>query len=310
MVDIMISVIICTRNRVDDLPDAIRSVWMQDFSSTYELLVVDNGSSDGTQAYLKACLEQSPIPMEYVYEGTPGLSLARNTGARVARGDILAYLDDDAIASENWLTSLNNSYDRYQETWVAGGPILLDWRGEKPLWFTSDMEMALTTLDLGSEFQWLDGYWFPFGANFSCRKAAWSDVGGFGEVFTLYNDERYFCHKVRSLEGKIAYIPSAVVLHKVSAYRLRTGQFIKRNYRQGRADAIFHKITSDNQKGSSLFKNLKQCLFVTRKSLIRMIGEIETLKDVFEPATYFRIGYQLGTIQGTFESHFGLSHET
>ena len=88
-----ISAIICTHNREDYLGAAIDSLLEQDFAD-YEVIVVDNASTDSTRAIVEARL---PHPqLQYVYEANLGLSVARNAGAAVAKGEILAYLDDDA----------------------------------------------------------------------------------------------------------------------------------------------------------------------------------------------------------------------
>jgi glycosyltransferase involved in cell wall biosynthesis len=98
MSDPQISAIICTHNREEYLGAAIDSLLEQDFYS-YEVIVVDNASSDRTREIVEERLSNPRL--NYVYEPVTGLSVARNTGAKEARAPILAYLDDDAVASSS-----------------------------------------------------------------------------------------------------------------------------------------------------------------------------------------------------------------
>lgn len=103
-----ISAIICTHNRDNYLGAAIDSLLGQDFPGSFEVVVVDNASTDCTREVVEA---RSPSPnLKYVYEPVTGLSVARNTGAKAASAEILAYLDDDAVASSQWLRVLEEAF--------------------------------------------------------------------------------------------------------------------------------------------------------------------------------------------------------
>src|SRR5438309_70244 len=108
MPDTQISAIICTHNRDVYLGAAIDSLLEQDFTADFEVVVVDNGSGDRTREVVE---QRAADPrLKYIFEPTIGLSVARNTGARVASSEILAYLDDDAVASPQWLQVLDSAY--------------------------------------------------------------------------------------------------------------------------------------------------------------------------------------------------------
>lgn len=112
-----IAAIICTHNRDSYLGAAIDSLLAQDYDD-FEILVVDNGSTDRTKEIIDSRL---PHPrLKYVYEPVLGLSVARNTGAKETTSPILAYLDDDAEASPQWLRILVEAYNQNEKLAIAG----------------------------------------------------------------------------------------------------------------------------------------------------------------------------------------------
>ena len=241
-------------------------------------------------------MQESPVAMQYSKETVIGLSKARNRGARVAQGRILAYLDDDAVAERNWLNAICQAYETHPDLWVAGGPIKLRWLGERPKWLTRDMETLLTALDLDNDgnLLYLDEE-FPFGANFTCRRDCWEKVGGFREAFTLYDDERYFCHRVRELEGNVAYVPGAMVWHKVSVHRLRRRYFLRRNYLQGEANFVFRCLTTHKPI------NLHYVLYVAKNVVREMVASaIRNPTRCLTMDSMLKFAYDLGVLKGAF----------
>ena len=124
MAELMISAIICTHNRAQYLGAAIDSLLAQTLTNI-EVIVIDNASTDATAEVVQTRL--SDARLRYVYEAKLGLSTARNTGAQLAKGDILAYLDDDAEASPQWLASLLEVYENNDKIAIAGGKVTLLW---------------------------------------------------------------------------------------------------------------------------------------------------------------------------------------
>src|SRR5258706_654344 len=130
MPDIKISAVICTYNRAEYLGRAIESLAHQDLDSAgYEIIVVDNNSTDTTAQLVKNSIEAYPsIQIRYVLETEQGLSAARNRGAHEAAGNYIAYVDDDARAVQGWLSSLLASFLKLQAACI-GGPGNLDSEG-------------------------------------------------------------------------------------------------------------------------------------------------------------------------------------
>ena len=213
---ISISVIIPTLNRCQILAEALASVRTQSLPAyAYELIVVDNGSTDKTAQVVKELNRDGGKPIRYVYESRPGLHWARHAGARAAQSEILAYTDDDAVVTPDWLHGLMSAYQNPKVA-AAGGPIHVRWRSQPPEWVP-----PLGTfghLDYGSDYKELSWPKAINGGNFSVRKQVLFDVGGFNpdtsvEDRLVGDGEWGLCRKLYSAGWKIAYVPDALVYH-------------------------------------------------------------------------------------------------
>lgn len=124
-----ISLVIPTQRRLDGLHTAVRSTFRQqgvDLSSL-ELVVVDNDQVDSARQPMAALAVEAPFPVTYVHEPEPGVANARNAALEQARGEIIAFLDDDEEAPEHWLAALLAAQARYDAD-VVFGPV----RGRAP----------------------------------------------------------------------------------------------------------------------------------------------------------------------------------
>jgi GT2 family glycosyltransferase len=231
-----ISIIICayTEARWDDLVAAIASVQSQTMPAKEIIVVID---------YNQPLLQrvQVHIPNVIAVENTEvrGLSGARNSGIAVARGSVIAFLDDDAIAIPNWLSFLSEGFSDAQVLGV-GGPVLPLWQTHKASW-------------LPEEFHWVVGCTYrgmpesvsmirnPIGANMSFRHEVFDVVGGFqsgiGRVDTqpLGCEETELCIRARQhwpTRGFL-YQPQASVFHRVGGSRTSWHYFYSRCYFEG-----------------------------------------------------------------------------
>src|ERR1041384_8385063 len=99
-----IAFVVCTYNRAALLREALRSLFAQKAGDlSYEIVVIDNNSSDDTPATVESLQSESPVPLRYFRESRQGNAYARNTGVEQAAAPIVAYIDDDCIADENWV---------------------------------------------------------------------------------------------------------------------------------------------------------------------------------------------------------------
>lgn len=137
----LISAIICTYNRAELLLGAIDSLVQQSLDqSLFEIIVVDNNSTDSTPDVVARCLSYPHI--RYIHEASQGLAHARNRGYKEARGRYVAYLDDDARADPEWLRSILDVFDNtVPEPLAVGGPIYPFYLTQKPEWFKDDYEI-------------------------------------------------------------------------------------------------------------------------------------------------------------------------
>ena len=218
---------------------AIDSLLQQDFEN-YEVIVVDNASSDRTREVTEARL---PHPkLTYVYEGVTGLSVARNRGAKEAKSNSLAYLDDDAVATPQWLRTLHQAYQEDKKLAIAGGKVTLLWPEgvEPPRWLSDGLAGNLGAYDLGSEVVYITNPGLtPRGLNYSLRRSFLDQIGGFdpnlGRVGKrlLSNEELLMTELALKRGWKVAYFPEALVAHNVAPERVNRSWFMERGWWQG-----------------------------------------------------------------------------
>ncbi len=235
----LISAIICTYNREQYLGLAIDSLLQQDFAE-FEVIVVDNASTDGTRQVVEARLPHAKL--RYIYEPITGLSVARNTGAKIAQSPIIAYLDDDAIATPQWLRVLYSAYENHPKLAIAGGKVTLIWPEgiTSPPWLSDNLAGNLGAYNLGE--QWVDiknpGL-TPRGLNYSIRRSFLEKIGGFdinlGRVGKrlLSNEELQMTELALQQGWQVAYIPEALVAHHVAPERVNRSWFMERGWWQG-----------------------------------------------------------------------------
>jgi glycosyltransferase involved in cell wall biosynthesis len=302
MTDLRISAIICTHNRDHYLGDAIDSLLNQRFDGEFEVIVVDNASSDRTREVVDA---RQPHPrLTYLYEAVMGLSVARNTGARAAQGQILAYLDDDAIASQTWLQVLWNHYQHSDTTAIAGGRIDLIWPKDvsPPAWITPELSGNLGFYDLGDEVVFItDPGRTPRGLNYSMRRSFWDEVGGFDSQLgrvgkrLLSNEELQLTEKALDAGWRVAYVPEALVAHNVAPERLHPSWFLNRSWWQGISE-YYREQLAGRQGVGQLHRGTERLVRGLYRS-IKHIGNPALRFDNFVYA-YGQIGYLLATVKG------------
>jgi glycosyltransferase involved in cell wall biosynthesis len=237
------SIIVITRNRAAYLHQVLKSLIGQETQGeAYEIIVVDNNSKDATPQVLKDFNRAFGDRIQYVFEPEIGMPKARNAGASVAKGEILLFIDDDAIASSNWLDNYAYLYKTFPDIVAWGGKIDLVFQSCRPKWLSDDLMMALSYLNISDKETLLSFPDYPFGCNFSVRKECYMKIGGFIEDLKTSNEEKAFFYKLYLNNYKVGYSPKALVYHQIPQSRLEIRYFIKRGIKQGIGNINFYSI--------------------------------------------------------------------
>lgn len=255
-----VSVIVCTYRRAGYLPGLIQSLAAQTVPAE-EILVVDNEASKDTEAIVRDAAERTGLAVRYLPESRTGLSHARNRGLAEAKGEILAFLDDDALPFPPWTEALRRGALRHPKAGVFAGPVelvplspvppgLLEGAASHLLW--------LGALDLGRTDERLVNtqthYRGPIGANMSFRRSAVLRAGPFDTrigrkgASLLSGEDVVYVNAVRDLGFEVWYLAWARVRHQVPQERLTERWFEQRAFWEGVSIA---RVACDDPSGGA-----------------------------------------------------------
>lgn len=214
------TIILCTYNRAHWLGDALRSLLKLRTAEgrDYEILVVDNASTDNTPDVVAEIASEAPVPVRCVRETRQGLSAARNRGIAEARGEWLAFFDDDERAVEEWLLELRATIDA-KNVRAAGGSVHL-------ITSDDDAEMLSPALQKilapgGREEQ--ESKFSPKhslnGGNQILHWSVFDEIGNYEETWTEGGEDTQFFMRLYNAGIEAWYNPKAIVLHLVPPYR-------------------------------------------------------------------------------------------
>ena len=207
----MISVIISTYNRREELKDLLVSLKRQDCSVPFEVVVVDDGSTDGTQELLETVQKEWEGRLRFLSQDNRGIGPARNLGVTHAYGDLLVFVDSDCIAPKEWLKNLTAVFSNSQ-VGAAGGPELAppdDSLLQKS--FSYLMTAFLTTGGLRGRRGKKLGQYYPRGFNMAVRKQAIDVGGGFSK--RSYGEDILLGYQVKQAGYQLEYAEDAIVYH-------------------------------------------------------------------------------------------------
>jgi glycosyltransferase involved in cell wall biosynthesis len=146
-----ITMLVCTFNRAADLRELLQTALVQetDGEFSFEVLVVDNNSTDDTRAVVKEFIDQGYANLRYAFEGKPGKSHALLHGLEIARGWSYVITDDDFILPKDWLKKIIAAFKSHPDVPVISGKVLPLWQGEPPAWLTPEHWSAIAMADYG-----------------------------------------------------------------------------------------------------------------------------------------------------------------
>jgi glycosyltransferase involved in cell wall biosynthesis len=288
---IKISIIVCTYQNPSMLQETLNSLIIQTLApEIFEVIVVDNNSKDST--YEVVCeYEKKATNVRYVYEENQGLSFARNKGIGVSKADIVAFIDDDAIADKCWIEKILEPYELMDDIWAVGGKTLPLWRAPRPTWITDDNLHSLSVRDYGEKSRELIWPERMIGVNCSFRKEIFSKIGYFDTQLgrkknILFDQEDTEIQKGIHEQGKkVYYSPDALVHHIITKNRTNPDYFIKRSSGHFRTNCIL-----DYSMNRKLFrKNFFQRLKAIPRAMINYLHDRSDINK--KQRFYVNIGY-------------------
>lgn len=248
-----ISVVICTYNNVNLLKRCLNAILDQTLGKEeYEVLVIDNNCNDGTTEYAKSLLSKHKN-LKYFLEPMQGLGAARNRGVDESMGEIITFIDDDAIAEKNFVEVIRNKFRYYPSIFCLGGKVLPKIEFKVPTWMLKKYNNYLVlTYDIGQEDRFLGNPSYgPAGANISFKSIVFHQFGKFdvrlgrSKKKYLANEEEKLLHPIKRIEKACLFTPEAVVHHIAKESRVGRIFLLHRAYYKGVSDARSGYDTQD-----------------------------------------------------------------
>ena len=246
--ELALTVVVCTLNRAEFSRKAVQSLLDQKAACVgqdFEILIVDNASTDNTAALLKEHFEKI-VGFRYVFEPVLGLSRARNTGWQNARGRWVAYLDDDALAVPGWVASILEAAAKQSQPpiGILGGQIDLDYSQTPPVWLPAELQSYLGLLRNSDTFCQLKRDQYVGGGNSAYPRDLLVRLEGFKENLgrrgknLLSNEEVELRDRIEGVGYATYYEPGMRILHYVGPERLQADWYVRRTYWEGISNAV------------------------------------------------------------------------
>ncbi len=224
-----LSIVICSYNRAKYIGDALDSLYNQTSSlSEFEVLLVDNNSTDGTPGIYKTWREHNPDGnFQYLSEHRQGASFARNTGATHAKTEWLCFMDDDAVAFPDFVANIIKHTLEKPTIVGFGGKIIPKYIPKKPVWMSYYVSSLVGNFDYSQVPCAFKKGKYPLESNMIIKKSVFDQIGGFnttlpGVVGTLRigGEGKELFFKVIGLGEEIYYDPNIIVYHVVETSKL------------------------------------------------------------------------------------------
>ena len=261
---VKLSAIICTYNREKYLPIAIDALLNQKGvePGDFEIVIINNNSTDRTEEISNSYIEKNlKIPFVYTTETKQGLSHARNKGIEVSNGNLLAFLDDDAFAHENYIRDVLSFFEKSPEVQAVGGRILLHFEENKPSWYTHYLGSLLGYFNPWDEIRVFNKKQYPRGSNMVYKKELFEKYGVFNPELgrkgdgMLGSEEKEMFQRIYAGNELIYYLPEAVIYHMVPVERTLSPFIKTQSIAVGKSERI-RIITSNAGFGKKIMEEL------------------------------------------------------
>jgi glycosyltransferase involved in cell wall biosynthesis len=312
-----LSVVVATHNRAALLEETLRALMAQATPADlrWEIVVVDNRSTDGTRPLVERMAALSRDRIRYVFAPRLGKSVALNIGIEAARGAVLALTDDDVSPAVHWVATAAKVLDRWDAA-GAGGRILPRWEAQPPSWLLRNQRLldhlAIMEFDRPAVLP-VDMVGPPpppqvWGANMIFRRAALRSLGGFDLTLGPVGRKRYCeedCDIVRRmLRGgyRVVYDPELTVFHRIPRARLRRGYFRRVVWHKAEGEAL----RAPAPRGAGLFgaprwRYRRVARMLVQSALRRMAGRPGAFDELLDSAE--ELGALWGHLKRAWREH-------
>jgi len=267
----LISVVVCTFKRPLFLKRCLESLLSNTYKN-YEIIVVGQGTDQTPQVVVDDHFKNNP-KIKCIHTETVGLSTARNIGCHYARGDVVAFIDDDAIASPEWMEGYMEIFHQITPIpGMVGGMIEPFWETQRPSWYPIEREFLLGIYNIGNEIRPFPDTDLPIGANFAILRSAMQKLGGFDERLGFNKNRKHsmiagedslFALRIKEAGYRIYYQPKSKVYHHISSAKLTKKYFLKRHFWEGVTHVAVEAcggIANGKRMRGHLLWNLKKAL--------------------------------------------------
>lgn len=264
-----VSIVVCTYSldNLQNLTDAVDSLLNQTHKEM-EIIIVVDGNQELHESIVKVYDGQGKVKIMLTEESL-GAFGAGNVGVKAAQGDVIAFLDDDAVGEKRWIENLVDIYEK-SDAISVGGKILPIWLSKKPDYFPEELGWLVGITHEGFADEKVAEVRNTFGPNMSFRREVFEKIGllneklGFAKGGTTYMQgaEPEFALRMKNKLGKgVIYNPEAVVYHKIPPSKTRPRTLLRRAFYQGYSKALMKRRSPSPETLATEESYLKDLLF-------------------------------------------------
>ncbi|HEX7474645.1 MAG TPA: glycosyltransferase family 2 protein [Dehalococcoidales bacterium] len=306
-----VSIIVCTHlpDNYSNLVKAVESLLEQTHREKEIIVVIDGNPELYERVSADYRSQEEIIPV--LLKENSGVSAARNAGIRVAKGDIIAFLDDDAFAEKDWLKQLISTYQRLDAI-AVGGKILPTWIKGRPNYFPEELDWLVGVTDEVFAGDKVTEVRNTFGPNMSFKSEVFREIGLFSRIFGFVGtsfiqaEEPELALRMKRKFGKnVIYNPKAVVYHIISPSKLTVDRLLKRSFFQGYSKALIKKMGTSTDSLATEKSYLKHVLLKRIPYRLKRVYHLNELKKVVMLTTSIicvALGFVYGYLRKTNSS--------
>ena len=254
-----LSIVVCTYNRSKFILNCLRSLAKQTLDKeNFEIIVVDNNSTDDSSRIINDFIEQHPqLACRYVFVAHKGLAFARNQGTAHTKYDVVSFIDDDTETTPEFAQAIFNFMQLHPEAAGLGGRVLpLFSESARPAWISGYLDGFLGVVDHGAPARhYVRGMKYPAGCNMTYRKSMIIQAGGFDNRLTFRSDDKQIYYSIKKMSQEVYYLPEALLYHNIDASRLEFASFKKVFMETGRGEKL--RVSTGESDGAVVMKLLE-----------------------------------------------------